>query len=79
MWRSKSKELGLDANKRHNQRTVTSKKYEDPIFLEALESLRNTHSYIYVKVNTFDALRYAKPTDDKLEEIYFSLRLMSRQ
>ena len=75
--RSKVNELGLDHNMSHNQTTVTTKKHEDPIFSLALEVLRNVHPYI--KFNTFDVVRHKKPTDDKLEEYDFTLRLRSRQ
>ena len=63
----KFNELGLDHKIKHNQITVTSKNYEDPIFLETLEA------------STFDVVRYTKSTDDKLEEKEFTFRLMSRQ
>ena len=72
-WREKVNELGLDHNMKHNQIIVTSTDYEDPRFLEALEALHNIHPHI--KFNTFDVVRYTKPTDDKLEENDFTFRL----
>ena len=70
-------ELGLDHNMKHNQKTVTSTDYEDPRFLGALEAMHNIHPHI--KVNTFDIVRYTKPTDNKIEEKEFTFRLMTRQ
>ena len=61
---------------KHNQIIVTSTDYEDPRFLEALEAFHNIHPHI--KFNTFDVVRYTKPTDDKLEEIELTFRLMTR-
>ena len=63
MWRSKVNDVGLDNNTRHNQITVTSKNYEDPTILEPLETLHNIHRYVYINFNTFDVIRYTKPTD----------------
>ena len=37
----------------------------------------NIHPHI--KLNTFDVVKYTKPTDDKLEENEFTFRLMTRQ
>ena len=76
-WRGKVNELGLDHNKKHNQIIITSSNYEDPKFLNILESLHNIHPHI--KFNTFDVVKYTKPTDDKLEENEFTFRLMTRQ
>ena len=76
-WRDKVNELGLDHNMKHNQIIITSSSYEDPKFLNILESLHNIHPHI--KFNTFDIVKYTKPTDDKLEENEFTFRLMTRQ
>ena len=38
-WRDKVSELMLDHNMKHNQIILTSRDYEDPRFLEALEAL----------------------------------------
>ena len=76
-WREKINELGLHHNMKHNQIIATSTDYEDPRFLEALEALHNKHPLI--KFNTFDVLRYTKPTDDKLVENEFTFRLINRQ
>ena len=76
-WRDKVNELGLDHNMKHNQIIISSSDYEDPRFLEALEAMHNTNPHI--KFNTFDVVRYKKPTDDKIEENEFTFRLMTRQ
>ena len=55
----------------------TSSDYEDPRFLEALNALHNIHPHI--RFNTFDIVRYIKPTDEQLEENEFTFRLMTRQ
>ena len=75
-WRDKVSELRLDHNMKHNQIIITSSNYEDPKFLNILESLHNIH--LHIKFNTFDAVKYTKPTDDKLEENEFTFRLMTR-
>ena len=75
--RDKVSELGLDHNMKHNQIIITSSNYEDPKFLIILESLHNIHPHI--KFNTFDVVKYTKPTDDKLEENEFTFRLKTRQ
>ena len=76
-WRDKVSELGLDHNMKHNQKIITSSNYEDCKLLNILESLHNIHPHI--KFNTFDVVKYTKPTDDKLEENEFTFRLMTRQ
>ena len=76
-WRDKVNELGLDHNMKYNQLIITSNSFEDPKFLNILESLHNIHPHI--KFNTFDEVKYTKPTDDKLEENEFTFRLMTRQ
>ena len=76
-WRDKVSELELNHKMKHNQIIITSGNYEDHKFLNILESLHNIHPHI--KFNTFDGVKYAKPTDDKLEEIEFTFRLMTRQ
>ena len=76
-WRDKVSELGLDHNMKRNQIIITSSSYEDPKFLNILESLHNVHPHI--KFNTFDVVKYTKPTDDKIEENEFTFRLMTRQ
>ena len=62
---------------KHNQIKLSGSNYEDPRFLKALEALHNIHPHI--KCNTFDVVRYTKPTDDKLEENEFTFRLMTIQ
>ena len=62
---------------KHIQIIITSSDDEDPRFLEALEVLHNIHPHI--KLNTFDVVRYTKPTDEKLEENEFTFRLMTGQ
>ena len=62
---------------KHNQIIITIRNYEDPKFFNILESLHNKHPHI--KFNTFDVVRYTKPTDDKLEENEFTFRLLTRQ
>ena len=62
---------------KHNQIIITSSNYEDPKFLNILESLHNIHPHI--KFNTFDVVKYTKPTNDKLDENDFTFRLMTRQ
>ena len=76
-WRDKVNELGLDHNMKYNQIVITSSKYEDPKFLKVLEAMYNIHPHF--KFNTFDVVKYTKPTDDKLEENEFTFRLMTRQ
>ena len=61
---------------KHHQIIVGSTDY-DPRLLEALEALHNIHPNI--RFNTFDVVRYTKPTDDKLEENEFTSRLITRQ
>ena len=51
---------------KYNQIMMTSKAYDDPKFLKALETMYNIHPYI--KFKTFDAVKLTKPTDDQLEE-----------
>ena len=62
---------------KYNQLIITSSSYEDPKFINALGTLHNIHPHI--KFNTFDVVKYTKPTDDKLEENEFTIRLMTRQ
>ena len=76
-WRDRKNELGLDHNMKHNQIIIYSSEYEDPGFLEALEATHNIHPHI--KLNTFDVVSYTKPTDDKIEEIEFTFKVMTRQ
>ena len=75
-WRDKVNEFGLDHNMKYNQLILTSRSYEDPKFINALGTLHNIHPHI--KFNTFDVVRYTKPTDDKLGN-EFTFRLMTRQ
>ena len=56
---------------------ISSSDYEDPRFLEALDALYSKHPHI--NFNTFDVVRYTKPTDEQLEENEFTFRLMVRQ
>ena len=56
---------------------ITSSNYEDIKFLNVLEEMYNIHPHI--KFNTFDVVKYTKPTDNKLEENEFKFRLMTRQ
>ena len=60
---------------RHNQLKITISNYEDPKFLNVLEAMHKIHPYI--KFNTFDIVKFRKPTDDKLEENEFTYRLMT--
>ena len=76
-WRSKVNESRLDHNMKYNQIIITSKTYDDPNFLEALEPMFNIHSHI--KFNAFDVVKYTKPTDYKLEEQEFKFRIMTRK
>ena len=62
---------------RYNQLLITSKTYDNLKFLEILEALHNIHPHF--KFNTFDVVKYTKPTDDQLEENEISFRLMTRQ
>ena len=62
---------------KYNQLLIISSSYEDPKFLNILESLHSI--YPHIKFNTFDVLKYTKPTDDQLEENEFTFRLMTRQ
>ena len=65
-WREKVNESGLDHNMGHKQLIITSRSYEDPKFLVALDAMYNIHPHI--KFNTYDVVKYTKPTDDKLED-----------
>ena len=56
---------------------ITSSNYEDIKFLNVLEEMYNIHPHI--KFNTFDVVKYTKPTDDKLEENEFTFKIMTRQ
>ena len=58
---------------------ITSSNYEDAKFLKVLEAMYNIDPHF--KFNTFDVVKYTKPTDDKLkkEENEFTFRLMTRQ
>ena len=76
-WRDKVNELGLDHNMKYNQIMILSSNYEDIKFLNLLEAMYNIHPHI--KFNTFDVVKYTKPTDYKLEKNEFSFRLMTRQ
>ena len=62
---------------KHNQIIITSSIYEDHKFLNILESMYNIHPHI--RLNTFDVVKYTKPTEDKLEENELIFRLMTRQ
>ena len=75
--RDKVNELGLDHNLKHNRIIISSSDYEDPRFLEALEAMHNIQPHI--RFNTFDVVRYTKPTDDTIEENEFTFGLMTRQ
>ena len=55
---------------------ITSCSYEDTKFLNVLIKMYNIHPHI--KFNNFDAVKYTKPTDDKLEENEFTFRLKTR-
>ena len=70
-------EIGLDHNMKNNQVIISSCDYEDPRFFEALEAMHNIHPQI--KFNTFELVRYTKPTDDKLKEKQIIFRLKTRQ
>ena len=54
---------------------ITSSNYEDIKFLNVLGEMYNIHPNI--QFNTFDAVKYTKLTDDKLEENEFTFRLMT--
>ena len=56
---------------------ITSSNYEDIKFLNVLEEMYTIHHHI--QFNTFDVVKYTKPTDDKLEENEVTFRLMTRQ
>ena len=56
---------------------ITSSNHEDIKFLNLLEAMYNIHPHI--KFNTFDVVKKTKPTDDKLEENEFTIRLMTRK
>ena len=62
---------------KYNQITITSSNYENIKFLNVLEEMYNINPHI--KFNTFDVVKYTKPTNDKLEEKEFTFRLMTRQ
>ena len=62
---------------RYNQTMITSKTYDALKFLEVLEALQNI--YPHINFNTFDVVKYTKPTNDKLEEHEFTFRLLTRQ
>ena len=62
---------------KYNQKLITSSNYEGIKFLNLLEAMCNIHPHI--KFNTFDVVKYTKPTDDKLEENEFTFRLLTRQ
>ena len=76
-WRDKVIKLVLEHNVKYNQIMITNSNYEDINFLNVLEEMYNIHPQI--KFNTFDVVKYTKPTDDKLEENEFTFRLMTRQ
>ena len=42
-WREKVNELRLGHNMKYNQLMIISKTYDDPKFLEALETMYNIH------------------------------------
>ena len=44
-WREKVNELGLDHNMKYIQILITSSNYEDPKFLEALETMYKKHQH----------------------------------
>ena len=69
--------MGLGHNTKYNQIRITSSNYEEVKLLNLLEALYKIHPHI--NINTFDVVKYTKPTDDKLEEIEFTFRLMTRQ
>ena len=56
---------------------ITCSNYGDPKFLKVFETMYNMNPH--KKFNTFDVLRYTKPSNDKLEENEFTFRLMTRQ
>ena len=64
--RDKVNELGLDNNMKDNQNMITGGNYEVPKVLEILEALHNIH--LHININTFDVVKYTKPTDDQIEE-----------
>ena len=76
-WRDKINELGSEHNMKYNQKMKSSSIFEDPRFLEALEALYKLHPHI--KFNTFDVVRYTKPTDEQIEEKDITVGLRTRQ
>ena len=62
---------------KYNQILITSSNYEGIKFLNLLAAMCNIHPHI--KFNTFDVVKYTKPTEDKLEENEFTFRLLTRQ
>ena len=74
--REKVNELGVDHKMKFNKIMITSGNYDDPKFLKVLETMYNKNPHI--KFNIFVVVKYTKPTDDKLEEDEFTLRLMTR-
>ena len=62
---------------KYNQIMTSSSDHEDPRFLEALEAMHNIYPHKYF--NTFDVVKYTKPTDEQLEEKEFTFSLMTRQ
>ena len=56
---------------------MTSKTHDYPKFLKALETMYNIHPCI--KFNTFDVVKFTKPTDHQLEEHELTFRLMTTQ
>ena len=76
-WRDNVNQLGLDHNMKYYRILITNSDYEDSRFLEALKAMHNIHPHI--KFNTFDVVRYTKPTDEQLEQNEFTFRLMTRQ
>ena len=56
---------------------ITSSTYEDVKLLNLLETMYKIHHHF--KFNTFDVVKYTKPTVDKLEENEFTFRLRTRQ
>ena len=77
MWREKFNELGVDHNMKYSQIMITSGNYEDPKFLDVIDTMYNIHPHS--KFNNFDVIKHIKTTDDKLEENEITFSLMTRQ
>ena len=62
---------------RFNQITLASSNYNHPTFANTIKTLHDI--YPHINLNTFDVVKYTKPTDQETEENEFIFRLMSRR